>query len=125
MALVGGIFVVLGFIIFVKLFGLVEKSTKVIGITKSAVTIVCDTDINDYQKEIAMQKHAKELFFLFFFITAGSIAALAIPVGFIWLMEFVGLLRVHEAIDTILSLKFIAVAIVLSIGFFWLMREKQ
>ena len=125
MAVVGGIIIVLGFVVFTKVFGLVERSTKVINMAKSATTIVRDTNLDDYQKEIAMKKHTKELFSLFFLITTGSIAALAIPFGFIWLMEFVGLLRMHEVIDATLSLKFIAATVVLSSGFFWLTRKKS
>ncbi len=125
MTLVGGIVVVLGFIIIVKLFKLVEKSTKVIGIAKSAVSIVRDADIDDYQKEIAMQKYAKELFFLFFLITTISLLAIAIPFSFIWLMERAELLTVNEVIDTTLSLEFITVTVVLSIIFFWLVRKKN
>ncbi len=125
MTLVGAIVVVLGFIIIVKLFNLVEKSTKVIGIAKSAVSIVRDADIDDYQKEIAMQKYAKELFFLFFLITTISLLAIAIPFSFIWLMERAELLTVNEVIDTTLSLEFITVTVVLSIIFFWLVRKKN
>ena len=125
MVLVGGIVVVLGFIIFVQLFGLVEKNTKVIHIAKSAITIVRDASLDDYQKEVAMQKHAKELLSLFFLITMGSIMALAIPFGLIWLMEFAKLLTVNEVIETTLSLEFIAATVIISIGCFWLMREKQ
>ncbi len=125
MTLVGAIVVVLGFIIIVKLFNLVEKSTKVIGIAKSAVSIVRDADIDDYQKEIAMQKYAKELFFLFFLITTITILAIAIPFSFIWLMERAELLTVNEVIDTTLSLEFITVTVVLSIIFFLLSTDKK
>lgn len=122
MVLVGGIVVVLGFILFVKLFGIVEKSSKVIRIAKSSLTVVRDADLDDLQKEIVMQKHAKELFYLFFLIATGSIVALAIPFVLIWLMEYAELLTVDEVIDATLSWEFIAATVVLSIGFFWLRR---
>lgn len=125
MALVGAIVVVWGFIILVKLFGLVEKSTKVIGIAQSAASIVRDADIDDHHKEIAMQKYAKELFFLFFSITTISILAIAIPFSFIWLMEIAELLTVNEVIDTTLSLEFIAVTVVLSIILFLVSAGKN
>lgn len=125
MALIGGLVIVLGFIILVKFLGLVENSTKVIKIAKSAIIIVRDTNLGDHQKEIAMQQHAKELFFLFFLIVMGSVVALAIPFGIIWLMELAKLLTVDEVIDTTLSGKFIAVTTIISIGYVWLMRKKR
>ena len=125
MVLVGGIVIIVGFFIFMKLFGLVEKSTKVINLAKSAVKIVRDAHLDDYQKEIAMQKHAKELLSLFFLITIGGIMALAIPFSLIWLMELAKLLTVTEVIETTLSFQFIAVAFIISIGYFWLMQKKQ
>jgi hypothetical protein len=125
MALVGAIIVVLGFIVLVKLFGLVEKSTDVIEIARSAASIVRNAEIDDLQKEIAMQKYAKELFYLFFVITIISVLAIAIPFGLIWLLEFAGVLTVAEVIDETLSLKFIAITIVLSIALFWVGAGKQ
>jgi len=125
MVLVGGIVIIVGFFIFMKLFGLVEKSTKVINLAKSAVKIVRDAHLDDYQKEIAMQKHAKELLSLFFLITIGGIMALAIPFSLIWLMELAKLLTVTEVIETTLSFQFIAIAFIISIGYFWLMQKKQ
>lgn len=125
MVLVGAIVLVLGFIILVKLFGLIEKSKKVINIVRSSVAIVRDGNLDDYQKEITMQNHAKELLSLFFIITVGSVVALAIPFGLIWLMEFTKLLTVNEVIEVTLSLEFIAVTVIISFIGFWLMQERQ
>lgn len=122
MVLFGGIVVVLGFVLFVKIFGLVEKSSKVISIAKSSLAVVQDANLDDLQKEVAMQKHAKELFYLFFLITLGSLLALAIPFGVIWLMEYAELLTVQEVIETTLSWEFIAITVILTIGIFWFMR---
>ncbi len=53
MILIGGIVLIIGFIVFIKLFGVIEKSTEVIDIAKIATSIVRDNTINDYQKEIS------------------------------------------------------------------------
>lgn len=125
MILFGGIVIVFGFIVFMKLFGLVEKSTKVINIAKSATTIVRDKDIGDYQKEIAMKKYSKNLLSLFFLITIGSIIALAVPLSIIWLMEFAKLLTVKEVVEMTLSWKFISTVVILSFTYFFLIHKKQ
>ena len=121
----GAVFLVIGFIIFMKLFFLVEKSLEVVNISKSAVKIVQNKNLTDYQKEIAMQKHAKGLMSLFFLITVGSIFAVMIPFGFIWLLEVVGVLRTDDVIQTTLSLEFIIVTLIITIVYFWLMRGKN
>ena len=125
MAWAGGIIVILGFFVFVRLFRLVEASKQVFDITKSAIATIRSTALNDYQKEVTMQKYAKKLLALFFLITIGSIAALAIPFGLIWLMQLAKLLTVNEVIETTLSLKFIIVAVIVSIGYFWLFGKKD
>ena len=125
MALAGGIGTVLGFLIFVKLFRLVEKSMMTINLAHKSMTIVRDTNLDAHQKEIVLQKNAKELFYLFFIITAGSTVALAIPFGLIWLLEIAGLVTVDEVIGTTLSLEFIVATVIISFGAFWLMRKKQ
>ncbi|MFC1997550.1 hypothetical protein ACFLXI_08105 [Chloroflexota bacterium] len=115
MALVGGVIVALGFIGLIKLFGLVEKNIRVIEIAKSAVLIVRDANLDDYQKEIALQKYAKTLLSLFFLITTTTILAIAIPFGVIWLMELANLLSVKEVIDMITSLEFVIATVIISI----------
>lgn len=125
MALAGGVAVLIGFIILMKLFGLVEKSIKVVDIAKLSITIVQNKNLNDYQKESMMKKNAKELFSLFFLITIGGIAALAIPFSLIWLMELTKLLTVSEVIETTLSVEFIIITIIISIGWYWLIKRTQ
>lgn len=122
---VGAVFLVIGFIIFMKFFSLVEKSSEVVTISKSAVKIVQNKNLADHQKEIAMQRHAKELMSLFFLITVGSIFALIIPFSFIWFLELVGLLRVDDVIQTTLSLEFIIATLIITIVYFWLIRGKS
>ena len=125
MTLVGGIIIVTGFIFFVKLFGLIEKSTKVITISKSAVTIVRDAGIDDYEKEVTLQRYARDLFYLFFLIATASFLALAIPFGIIWLMELADLLVLNEVIETTLSLKFIIVTVIVSAVIFWVGARRK
>jgi len=125
MEFAGAVFLVIGFIIFMKLFSLVEKSSDAVNISKSAVQIVQNKNLTDHQKEIAMQKHAKELMSLFFLITVGSIFAVMIPFGFIWLLDLVGVLKLDGVIKTTLSLEFIIVTSIITIVYFWLIRGKS
>ncbi len=123
MELAAGLILVIGFIIFLQLFGIVKKSAKVIEIAKNSTLIIQDVDLDDYQKEKAMQKNAKELFFLFLLISVGCSIALGIPFAMVWLMEFQKLLTVNDVIRLTLSWEFISATVVISLIYFWILHK--
>ena len=124
MVLVGEIVVVLGFMLFMKLFGLVGRTKRVAVVAKSALEVIRDANLDDLQKEKATQRYAKELFSLFFVIAAVSLTALAIPLGIVWTMELANLLTVAEVIEGTLTLQFIGIAAVLSVIMFVLSKYR-
>ena len=124
MVLVGEIVVVLGFMLFMKLFGLVGRTKRVAEVAKSALEVIRDSNLDDLQKEKATQRYAKELFSLFFVIAAVSLTALAIPLGIVWTMQLANLLTVAEVIEGTLTLQFIGIAAVLSVIMFVLSKYR-
>ncbi len=122
MVIIGGIVLVVGFVVFLKLFGVVERSRKVIETSKSSMGIINDRNLDDYQKESALQQHAKELLLQFLLILAGSAAAFFISYGIIWLMELSDLVKVDEVIELTLSLKFIASIVIIFLVYHVLKR---
>lgn len=125
MSLIGAIILVIGFLVLIKFLKVIDKSSKVISIAKQTVVILRDSESADLQKEIAMQKYAKQLLVLFLVISAGSLLALAIPFAIVWLMELAGLVSVQSVIAVTLSQEFIIVSIVISILVIWLMSRKK
>lgn len=125
MTFIGTLILISGFLVFIKLFGLVDKSGKVVELAKDAGSVIRDANLDDYQKEKAMQKNAIKLLTLFILITLSGFAALAIPLAFLCLMEYVNFLKVDKVIEMSLSIEFIAAAIILSIVFFWITRKKN
>ena len=120
MLLVGEIVLILGFMILLKVFGLIGRTKKVTGVARSALEVVRDRDLDDRQKEAATQKYAKELFSLFIVIAGASLIALGIPLGIVWIMELANLLTVAEVISATLTLEFLGIAVVLSgVMFLW------
>ena len=112
MVLIGELVVILGFMIFIKLFGLVRRTSRVAEVGKSVLAVIRDPSLEDHQKELATQQYAKELFSLFFVIVSASLIALAIPLGIVWIMELANLLTVAEVIAGTLTLEFIGIAAV-------------
>ena len=125
MSIIGAVLLVVGFLVIIKYLKVIEKSSQVISIAKRSIVIVKDSEMSDLQKEIAMQKFAKELLFLFLIITAGSILALAIPFALVWIMELAGLLSIQSVIALTLTWEFILASIVISIVVFWLISRKN
>jgi hypothetical protein len=125
MSFVGAIILVIGFLVLVKYLKVIEKSSKVISIAKQSIVIIKDSESSDLQKEIAMQKYAKELLFLFLAITVGSVLALAIPFAIVWLLELAGLMSVQSVIEVTLSWEFIVGSIVISILVIWMMSRQK
>jgi hypothetical protein len=122
---VGAAILVVGFLVLIKYLKVIDKSSKVLIIAKESFAIVRDQEKSDMQKEIAMQKFAKELFLLFFVIMAGSLLALAIPAAIVWLMDLSGLLSFYDVIDTTFSWEFIASSVIVSVLVIWLMSRKK
>lgn len=125
MSFVGATILVIGFLVLIKYLKVIEKSSKVLSIARQSIVIINDSEKSDLQKEIAMQKFAKELLLLFLVITAGSLLALAIPAALVWLMELAGLLSFQSVIDTTLSWEFIVGSIIVSVVVIWFMSRKK
>ena len=109
----GAIFLVVGFIWIFKAFGLVEKSTRVIDISRRAVSDLRDDSLDDDAKESAMQAYAKQLLALFFLITIGGIAAVLLPVAVIWGLDRLQLLSYEAVLGVALSWTFLVATTVL------------
>jgi hypothetical protein len=124
MSFAGATLLVIGFIMLVKILGLVKKSTDVITVAKLAYTDFQNPHLSDDAKEIALQRYAKKLFSLFFLITFGSIVALALPVGLLWLLEQINMLSLNAVMATALSWQFLLISTILAIIVFWITRKR-
>lgn len=111
----GAIFLVIGFIVILKVSRLVDKSTRVINISRQAVAILRDSEMSDEDKESAMQSHAKQLIGLFFLITIGGVAAVVLPVVMIWGLDRLGLISLDAVLGVALSWPFIVATTVVII----------
>ena len=111
----GAIFLVIGFIFILKISRLVEKSTRVIEISKQAMLELRNPELSDDDKEIAMQAHSKQLVGLFFLITIGGIAAVFLPLAVIWGLDWLKLISVDAVLGVALSWPFIIVTSVVII----------
>lgn len=124
MSFVGAALLVAGFIVLVKIFGLLKKSTEAITVAKRAYADFQNPHLSDDAKEVALQGYAKKLFLLFFLITLGSIAALALPIGLLWLLEQINILSLNAVMTTALSWQFLLISTALGTVIFWIARKR-
>jgi hypothetical protein len=119
------IFLVLGFIVIAKVIGIIENGTRVFVVAKQSIGILQDANMDDLVKEKAVQGCAKELIKLFSLITIGSLIALMVPLGIVYLLSLFGIVSLPEVLELSLSWEFLALILTASILYFWWKRQIQ
>jgi hypothetical protein len=107
MALAGAIFLVVGFVLLVRMFGLIGKCRHVLDLVQSSVAVLRDPSLDDDARERALQAHAKQLFALFFLLTTGAALALALPAGLIWILDALRVVSLRAVVEMTLSWQFL------------------
>jgi len=107
MSLVGAAFLVVGFVALARVCALVERSKRVVVLAKQSLQSISNPDLDDDAREKALQRYAKELFFLFFAISLGSLTALGLPAGVVWLLDRAGLMSFESVVTVALSWRFL------------------
>ena len=124
MALAGAIFLVVGFVALVRVFGLVRKCGHVFDLVRSSLAVLRDPSLDDDAKEGAMQRHAVRLFSLFVALTLGAALALALPAGVIWMLDVLRLVSLRAVIEVTLSWQFLLGTTLLGVLAWRLMRRR-
>lgn len=124
MALAGAVFLVIGFVLLVRMFGLVGKCRHVFDLVQSSVAVLRDPSLDDDARERALQSHAKQLFGLFFLLTAGAVLALALPAGLIWLLDVLRVVSLRAVLEMTLSWQFLTATTLLGAAAWRLMRRR-
>lgn len=117
-ALLGAVFLVIGFVVLLERFALVSRSRDVIALSRNALATVRNPALDDIEKETILQSHAKRLFAHFFLITIGAAAALLLPASVIWLLDLAGAASFDDVMNTALSWQFISASAVLMVVYF-------
>jgi hypothetical protein len=97
-----------GFVVVLKACRVVENSVRAVSITNSAVEDIRSPTLDDDAKEARLQRHAKQLFGLFFLITAGGAAAVFLPVAAIWILDRLQVLSFDGVLRATVSWQFLA-----------------
>lgn len=120
----GAIFLVVGFIVILKLFKLVDKATRVIEISRQSVADLRSSEMDDDAKEVAMQAHAKQLFALFFLLTLGGVAAIFLPLAVIVVFDRLELVSLDGVLSIVLGWPFIIATTIILFLVLFLKRKR-
>ena len=63
---IAAVFLVIGFAVLVRVFGLVQKTRDVVQVSQQSLKVIRSRDLDDSAKEAALQRDARKLFRLFF-----------------------------------------------------------
>ena len=117
-------FIVIAFVIFLRLFGLVDKSREVINTSRRSLGVIRSASLTDDEKEAELQKNAKRLFHLFFMIISRGVVAAFLPLGCLWLCDKIELISLASTLDIAMSIPFLVGSCILVILVFWISSGK-
>ncbi len=113
-------FLVAGFALFVKLFGLIGNSRKVIAVSRRSLNIVRTVSLDDNAKEALLQACSLQLLRLAILIALGTTAAIAAPLAILWACEQLGLISLRSVGHVTVSPVFLissTIAILIPLGY--------
>ena len=100
---IGAVYLVLGVVVLLRLFGLVEKSGDVVNVARGAFGVILNSALTDEAKEAALQRDAKQLLRLFLALAFGGAAAVLLPVGLLWVCDRVGWISLESVFSVAVS----------------------
>lgn len=100
---IGAIFLVVGFVVLIRLFGLVERSGDVLKVSRRSWEVIRNSTLSDEAKEKALQQDAKQLLRLFLMLVVGGAAAVFLPIGVLWACDRIGWISLDSVFAVALS----------------------
>lgn len=99
------VFVVAGFAVTIEYFNLPDHARTAGRRGRDSLAVLRNDALSDREKEEALQQQARQLFRLLGILVGGSLLALGVPLGIVWILgrmgmgSFAGTLAVLERID--------------------------
>ena len=116
-------FLVFCFVGLVKIFKLVEKSQQVIFISRQSFSVIRSDGLDDREKEVTLQRYARNLFGLFFVLLSGGAVAVLLPFGLLWIADFFGFISLESVIDATLSPAFLIISSVSALIILYIIKR--
>lgn len=107
------LFVVVGFAAILEYLELPRHARMTARRSRNSLSILRDNALEDREKEKALQRQSRELFRLLGILGGGSVVALGLPLGVVWLLEQVGVGSFWGVLDVLERIDFLVGVVVL------------
>lgn len=104
-------------------FGLVPRAWQAVRASRSAFEVLRDPALGDDRKESLLQGYSRALLSSFLELSIRGAAAIAIPVGLLWALEWVGVVSLEAVLALTLSWPFLLGGVLAGIATFWLLES--
>ncbi len=122
---IGATFIVVCFLILMRLFRMMENSHDVVTIARKSLTVIKSPDLSDEEKETTLQKDAKQLLRLFLLLACSGVAAFLFPVGLLWIGAEGGWLSLESVFATAVSPLFLSISTLVTVLVLWNPLQKS
>jgi hypothetical protein len=117
------VFVVVGFAATIEYFDLPDRARTVGERSSRSLAVLRDNSLSDQEKEKALQSQSRELFRLLGILTGGSVLALGLPLGIVWISGQLGIGSFWGTMSILERLDFLAGVTVVGGAGYFLMRR--
>lgn len=121
----GAAFLVVGLLLLLRQFGLVDKSREVIRVARRSFEVIRDPELDDESKEKTLQANSVQLLRFAFVLTLGGAVALFAPLGVLWLMDKPGWISLDGVFTVALSPLFLLLSCLLAVAAFRMPRRRD
>lgn len=120
----GAAFLVAGFLLLMRLFGLVPRSREAVTAARRSAETLRSSRPSD-EKELALQADARKLLWHALVLTAGGAAGVLAPLGVLWGLDGLGWGSVAEALEVAVSPAFLALVALSALVWLVVLRARS
>ena len=121
-SLFGAVLLVIGPIALMKGFELFPRALRAVHTSRSALKVMHDPECGDDRKALLLQTYSVSLLRSFMDLLIRGVGSIAIPVGLLWTLDFVGVLSLGAVLELTRSWPFLLGVVIAAIAAFWLLE---
>ena len=125
MNVVLAVFVVVGFAVTIERLHLPARARDVSRHSTASLNVLRDESLSDADKEAALQDRSRHLFRLLGILAGGSILALGLPLGIVWLLGQVGVGSFGGTLAVLQRVDFLAGTTVLGLLAYFIVQQAR
>jgi hypothetical protein len=122
-AFVGVGLLVISVLALMKLFALGPRTLQAVRTSVSALEVMHSPGYGDDRKEVLLQAYSLSLLRAFVDLSIRGLAAVAIPVGLLWTLQYAGLLSLKAVWDLSCSWTFLLGSFITAVAAYWLLEK--